>query len=650
VDREELLKESKSLDVWGAYFDGLGGGQEDRKRAPLSSSDDEEMEESSLERTDASTLEDISRIKENFKTPKRLKMGPFLANDIDTSPEELKLALIASLQSPSSDDTPSTAKDKHQAGLRTVLGEWSRIQANFEFILLEMNKKAGNSKKYRAAVAETFSDLQAAVHETDVRIQLMTARLGTDDYASEQENVTLWEAVRRIQDDLALFYEEAKELRANDLGEFKDFLDEARASVPAMGTTLENLCEHYKVNMPKLSSNIAKMKTRVERFENRGPHTGDGYTTTTNEIDKLRVEVNTAASGLRTQIADVRTDLGRLSSSAGSPSGTSNPSQLSDILRKLSDLEGRISDDSFQLGGYTFSSEPELADWCKKEGVASCGMFWDLFSAMVVMIPKQQTGKDRADENYSSSRTATTNFENDLAASMSHERPCCLYGKNDRLVPLEDGFGACPTRRKWISGSESYKTVVSNQLRGFVEGVKGNLNPRDGGYDLARLLLTEVRSEWNDMLSFIDDFHIDLVEVARFETSKAWILVGRCVAAVFEAMRPFRDRVKLLQDPTTLENKAAYLWAVLQCPRVLQEFILVKFRGHPAIVKEMTLFMLIERVDATELKSMTELLKKVEKIAEQANSASSKLTDQVNALKRTHDNLANDVKLLKSKK
>ena len=60
--------------------------------------------------------------------------------------------------------------------------------------------------------------------------------------------------------------------------------------------------------------------------------------------------------------------------------------------------------------------------------------------------------------------------------------------------------------------------------------------------------------------------------------------------------------------------------------------------------------MLIERVDATELKSMTELLKKVEKIAEQANSASSKLTDQVNALKRTHDNLANDVKLLKSKK
>ena len=80
-------------------------------------------------------------------------MGSFLVKDIETSPEELKIALIASLKSPSSDNTPMTAREKHQAGLRTVLGEWSHIQANFEFILLEINKKAGNSKKYRAAVA-----------------------------------------------------------------------------------------------------------------------------------------------------------------------------------------------------------------------------------------------------------------------------------------------------------------------------------------------------------------------------------------------------------------------------------------------------------------------------------------------------------------
>ena len=67
-------------------------------------------------------------------------------------------------------------------------------------------------------------------------------------------------------------------------------------------------------------------------------------------------------------------------------------------------------------------------------------------------------------------------------------------------------------------------------------------------------------------------------------------------------------------------------------------------------MKEMTLFMLIERVDAAELKTMNDVLKKAEKVAEQANSAATKLTDQVNALKRNHDNLANEVKLLKTKK
>ena len=156
--------------------------------------------------------------------------------------------------------------------------------------------------------------------------------------------------------------------------------------------------------------------------------------------------MDTTTRDLQKEVASIRADVSKLSSLTGLPSGITSSSQLSDILSKMSDLEGRISDDSFQLGGYTFSSGHELADWCTKEGVSSCGMFWDLFSAMVVMIPKQQTGKDRADENYSSSRTSTTNFENDLAASMSHDRLACLYGKNDKLVPLEDGFGACPTR------------------------------------------------------------------------------------------------------------------------------------------------------------------------------------------------------------
>ena len=81
VDLDELLKESKSLDVWGAYFDGLKGVREDRKRSPSIPGplgQDDEDEELSWDRIDAPTLEDICKVKKCFKTPKRLKMGPFL--------------------------------------------------------------------------------------------------------------------------------------------------------------------------------------------------------------------------------------------------------------------------------------------------------------------------------------------------------------------------------------------------------------------------------------------------------------------------------------------------------------------------------------------------------------------------------------------
>jgi hypothetical protein len=189
-------------------------------------------------------------------------MGAFLAMDTETSPEKGRLTPIENITLPALDDTEVMIKEKGQTGLQMVRSEWSRIQANFEFILLEINKKASNSQKYRAAVADSFSDLQAAVQETDVRIQLMMARIGTDSVASEEETVTIWEALQRIQDKVNIFYDKAKGIWANDLGRSKGFLDDAQASFPAMATTLEILCEHYKDNMPKMSLNFSKVKTQ----------------------------------------------------------------------------------------------------------------------------------------------------------------------------------------------------------------------------------------------------------------------------------------------------------------------------------------------------------------------------------------------------
>jgi chromosome segregation ATPase len=146
-----------------------------------------------------------------------------------------------------------------------------------------------------------------------------------------------------------------------------------------MTATLENLFDHYKDNMPKMSSTISKIKTQMDLLEKtKGcaiAQAGRSFSTSTNEIDKLRTNVNTAASDLQQEHATLRTEVGKLSSLSGFTSGAPSSSQMSDMMQKISDLEGRISDDCFQLGGYTFSSGPELGDWCDKEKVVSCRMF-----------------------------------------------------------------------------------------------------------------------------------------------------------------------------------------------------------------------------------------------------------------------------------
>jgi hypothetical protein len=151
-------------------------------------------------------------------------------------------------------------------------------------------------------------------------------------------------------------------------------------------------------------------------------------------------------------------------------------------------------------------------------------------------------------------------------------------------------------------------------------------------------------------VSLVDEFYLELTEVAKFPSERAWALVGRCVAAIFEVMKPYRAKVAMLQDPSALATKASILWAVMQCHRIMQRFIVVKFRGHPAFVKEMSLFMITERVDPSEIKALQEKVKSAQAAATMASGEVEKLEDQMRGMKRSFDNLKNDFATLKNKK
>jgi hypothetical protein len=138
-------------------------------------------------------------------------------------------------------------------------------------------------------------------------------------------------------------------------------------------------------------------------------------------------------------------------------------------------------------------------------------------------------------------------------------------------------------------------------------------------------------------MTFVDTFYVELMMVAKFPPLQAWALVGRCVAAVFGLMSPYRAPVALLGDPWRLADKATYIWAVLQCHRVMQKFILLNFRGHPSVVKEMSLFMLTERVGPSEMATLAGRVKRAEDAANKATAALEKTDKAFSTLKRNYD-------------
>jgi hypothetical protein len=115
-------------------------------------------------------------------------------------------------------------------------------------------------------------------------------------------------------------------------------------------------------------------------------------------------------------------------------------------------------------------------------------------------------------------------------------------------------------------------------------------------------------------------------------------------------MRPFRSRIALIDDVSTLENKASVIWSVLQCHRIFQEFSDLQFEGHMAMVKEMSLFMLTERIDPAELEKIRESMTKTVEINKKQQVQLTEQAELIASLKRDLGNLATDVKNLKQKK
>ncbi len=112
-------------------------------------------------------------------------------------------------------------------------------------------------------------------------------------------------------------------------------------------------------------------------------------------------------------------------------------------------------------------------------------------------------------------------------------------------------------------------------------------------------------------------------------------------------MRSFRTRIALLDNLKSLDNKASFIWGVLQCHRSMDEFIKFNLQRHPAFVKEMSLFVLTERVDPSQIVTVNHTVASLKTIVSDMTKKTTHLEAKYDKMKRNYDNLVNNVAMLK---
>jgi hypothetical protein len=169
-------------------------------------------------------------------------------------------------------------------------------------------------------------------------------------------------------------------------------------------------------------------------------------------------------------------------------------------------------------------------------------------------------------------------------------------------------------------------------------------------------LLDNVEIQLNKSVEFIDKFFKELTMIANFSVESAWKLIGWCLGGFFQAMVAVRSERTLVEEVRTRDTKAQMIWTVLQCQAIVDQFVKFDFKGHTAMVQQMTLYMMTEQVDLAQMiklvhtvegghKSVQDALKHVKQLAKTVD----KMKAESAVLKCKVDDLSNQLETLKKK-
>jgi hypothetical protein len=596
--------------------------------------------------------------------------------------------------------------------LSFVSAQWNKVAHNFEAFHLAFIRERKIHNHLQSKTDQMFDEVKEQLNNMDGRTRLLSSRIGQP--GGEGDAQSLWEHLEETQRDLMdtqMVLHKTKH-RANEFEKFERStetrLNNVELKCKESGDMEDNVKElrnnhrlfvqKYQEFVANMSHNVQALNTKLKRKAPSQDATGKrrdtaqvpgswsgsvgaGLDDFRYDVDKIRREVldieRRSDTKMRTEIGDLklwtlgivdeRTDQGGAAalstplSSQPLPSGLATDVAslgigLAALSERVKDLKGGSTGpgEYYKSLQFSWDSYGDFKTWIRANPAISVGNVWDLFSVLVDMTPTLRSGKERSDEHHSASRAGTTKLESDLMATMTHQNPPLLFGKpTGSLGQHKEGFGAYATYMHWIgTGLTSFKTTLIMQLSDQVKALNGQMNekPTSPAFQLAVNLLSQIIVQLNQVVGFVEQTQLKLTQVAQFSTKSSWTLNGRFCGAIFEAMRPFRSRIALIGDVSTLENKASVIWSVLQCHRIFKTFSDLQFEGHTAMVKEMSLFMLTERVDPAEVDKIREVMTKTVEANKKQQVQLAEQAELIASLKRDLGNLATDVKNLKQKK
>jgi hypothetical protein len=675
ISVDMLLLEEKPIALWQTYMDACKASEFATGRNELGELNLGEGRDIPHwdEHVGAPNLNDLTRA-DDFKTPKKVRIIPFMAKEDDEDyVEVIEIGSVAPLNIDLSTMSPleGTKRTSGNLALRKILSEWDGLASKFGNLKTRFLAHEAVTGQTKDDVVKQFLECNHYMNELGNKARLLASRIGIDERPGESET-SVWESLNILQDEVNQGKEEIKVAREGLEG-ILNSPDKENARMT--GKNLEKLARAYKKSMGAINARLIPLELKFNKMTSGGQDGGNNFDFNQESAfdsgDQSDVEARLQMVQDRVRILedDWKTQerenegLGGnegASINLGGRRGSQIPSEDSasheSILNRLEILESRATDETCGFGGFNFSTIHDVVAFVTKFQVPTCAMYWDMLSVMVCMRSKGETGKEQSERKYAAQKANVHSaLEADLVASMGHERPLCLYSKDKKELATHDkGFAACPSYKQWMSGgTQSFWYQLDYDFGAFCKGLTGRISSRgrvlSQGDLLAQSLIAAMAGHFVKLVAFINEFYRELVDVAKFRDEKAWVLVGQCVACVFEMMRPFRSEVSLIEDPTPVQNKSAFIWAVFQSHRVMEEFIALGFKGHPSIVKQMSLFMVTERVDPSEILGMMTKVTKAEAAAEKATTEAKRLTEANAVQKRKLDSLSENFETFKKK-